>query len=290
MKKFLKVLLSAFIILGVLVSGFLLELKLNEYRKAESITTKISTEVRDGRNVDWDELDARNNDVKGWIWLEGTAIDYPVVQAANNDFYLHRDLDQNYLYDGSIFIDSEVERPFKDFNTVVYGHHMQSGAMFAALAKYADKEFFDKHRTIVLETYEKSYDLKVIAYLNEPSDSPIYDTHFSDGNDGFEEELDIEGGALTKQDFISLVKEKAVHKTNEEFSEDDALVTLSTCAYNYDEARHQVVGVLRDAGDKQVVIKEEKFRFNKWLLAQIGVAIVMAYVAIMPFRRKRGEE
>lgn len=286
-------------------TGYNLEMKLNEYRVALDISTETSLEARKGREVDFDKLKKQNKDVKGWIWLKDTNIDYPIVQAEDNDYYLHRDFEGNYLYDGCIFIDAAVANPFHDFNTVIYGHRMRSGAMFHNLSKYSDKEFFDKHPIIIIETEDKSYDLHVIAFCKEMSDSELYTTQFvsdyqiADSYDDFaqedgseaeiEDEDDYYITTMTKKDFVDLVKEKAVNLSDEEFGTDDTFVTLSTCAYSTGDERNQVIGVLKDAAlkEKTVTVKTEKPFINKWLGAQILVGAVMIFAIVFPLIPKK---
>lgn len=275
MKKFLSVTLSFVITGAVLVSGYALEEKLGEYKKEYDIKVSTTTEMRDGRTVDFEKLKAKNPDVKGWIWLPGTNIDYPIVQGKDNDYYLHRDLEGNYLYDGCIFIDAAVEEPFSsNENTVIYGHHMRSGAMFHDLSRYArEEDFMEENDTIIIETEDGSYDMKVIAYCNEDADSKLYTTYFEPP-----EQYEIypaEDPVFTKRYFAALVRDKARKASDVTFGEDDRIVTLSTCTASSGEGRYQIIGVLRPAAMKDVVKKEKISTVNKWHALQIAVAVVM---------------
>lgn len=301
MKKFISVLFSLLLTGVLLFSGFQLEKVLNRYRVAKDITTTTSREVRKGRDVDFDKLLKRNSDVNGWIYIEDTPIDYPIVQYSGDEdaaepFYLHRDLDKNWLFDGCLFVDSAVERPYEDFNTIIYGHHMASGAMFHDLDKFKDREFFDSHHVVILETPEKSYDLHVIAFLNEPSYSEIYTAYFPDHmedimNNGDEEDEDDDSW-MTKKGFVEFIKDKAINVSDEEFDENDRYVVLSTCAYEYEEARHQVVCTIHEPPEeeKTQIIEKEKPFINIWLIAQIGVGIIMLLAVILllfPGKKKK---
>ena len=293
--RVLKMILYVMLMAAVLVLGWKLESKLNEYRTALDIKTERTMEVRKGRKVDFAKLKAENPDTKGWIWLPDTNIDYPIVQGKDNDYYLHRDFSGNYLYDGCIYIDASVERPFSENeNTVIYGHRMRSGAMFNNLGKYSDREFFDTHRTIFIETEGQSYDLHVIAFCSELSDSALYTGQFRDDeprgsewDEFWEENPDTkvdEPEVLSKAEFIDLVREKAENLSDEEFGEDDVYVTLSTCTYSDGEWRDQVIGILKEAPmeERIVEVRTEKPLINKWLAAQILVGAVMLAVVILP--------
>lgn len=286
--RIIRIVISAILIGVVIVSGTMLELKLNEYRTAQDIHTKMTKEVRKGRKVDFDKLEKENPDVCGWIYVKDTQIDYPIVQGKDNDYYLHRDFDGSYLYDGCIFVDAAVSSPFSKYeNTVIYGHRMNSGAMFHDLRNFEDEEFFTSHNKIIIETKAQSYDLHVIAFCAEDSDSDLYTVSFADETS----ELPREDRALKRSEFLELVSSKAQHLSNELVMEDDPIVTLSTCVYSDSDARIQIIGILKDAPleDKTVEVKTEKPFINKWLLAQIGVGIlmvVMIMITIVPGKKK----
>lgn len=277
----------------VLITGFKIEVKLNEYRTAQEIHTERVMEVREGRKVDFEKLQKQNKDVRGWIYIPDTNIDYPIVQGEDNDYYLHRDFDHNYLYDGSIFIDASVEAPFSsEENTVIYGHRMASGAMFHDLCKYESKDFFDGHKVIVIETPERSYDLHVVAFCTELSDSKLYSTWFADepsyADFGSDNDTESEGAGstvMTKAQFIDFVRSHADVLSDDQFDETDIFVTLSTCALASGDKRNQVIGVLKDAEieEKSINVKTEKPLLNKWLLMQVVVGAIMLIAVGSPF-------
>lgn len=307
MKKFFSVLISLILIGAVLYSGYNLELILNRYRIAKDISTQTSLQNRKGRKVDFDALKKRNSDVKGWIYVKDTQIDYPIVQYGEIEegepFYIHRDIDKNYLYDGSIFIDSAVEHPFKDFNTVIYGHRMLSGAMFHDITKFNDKEFFDEHPIVILETPDASYDLHVVALLNEDAFSELYTVYFPERMETLSETTDAPENTVeevsmnndidwfSKEDFVQLVKDKAINITNEEFGTEDKYVTLSTCKYADSDAREQLICTIHEPTKetKTKIIEKDKPFLNIWLVAQIAVGIIMflSVIALIPKPRRK---
>lgn len=288
-KKIISTVISVILIGVVLFTGIKLELKMNEYRLEKQKKIEVSMQAREGREVDFDALLKKNKDVKGWIYLPKSEIDYPVVQAEDNDYYLHRGLDGQYAYEGTIFIDGGCENPFRCFNTVIYGHHMFSGAMFCGLDEFKDEKYFRENNIIQIETPDQSYDLHVIAYCNEPEDSDLYTMYF----DEEEDDVITEVKPFTKSDFIELIKQKAIILSKEDFGEDDCFVTLSTCAYNYDDARTQVIGILKEPGleERATVEDSDNPVLNKWLFAQIGVAVLMILMVCLPFMgRKKGNK
>ena len=88
-----------------------------------------------------------SEDAVAWITVDDTKIDYPVMQGKTNEEYLNKDPYGNYSLSGSIFLDSRNRKDFSDSYSLVYGHHMEYGAMFGSLDAYSDKTYFDSHRT-----------------------------------------------------------------------------------------------------------------------------------------------
>ena len=212
----------------MLVSGWRVYTIVRGYLADRAVYNRISEEA--GDDIDFDALRKINPDIIGWLYYEGTVIDYPVVQGENNDMYLSMLFDRTWGGCGTLFADCITEAPFRQFNTIVYGHHMKDGTMFACLKELRDSEYCAKHPKLELTTPEGRFDLEIYAFLNEPADSNVYATNFPDE--------DEEG----KQEYINLIKSLATYITTEEMTAEDRLVILSTCAYEYQEARYMVVG------------------------------------------------
>ena len=113
--------------------------------------------------VDFEALQEVNPDIVAWLYLEGTVLNYPVVQGEDNDHYLYYMFDGSWNGIGCIFLDSRNSGDFTDRNSVIYGHHMQNGSMFACLDGYKKQEFYDAHPTILLLTPEKNYRLELFS-------------------------------------------------------------------------------------------------------------------------------
>ena len=107
-------------------------------------------------SVDFAALKAAYPDVVGWLYCEGTPINYPVAQGDDNSYYLRRDLDGNYAMAGTLFLDYRCSADFSDENSVIYGHNMNDGSMFAVLPDFSDPEFLLAHPTIWLLTETES--------------------------------------------------------------------------------------------------------------------------------------
>ena len=102
--------------------------------------------------VDWPGLREINPDVVGWISIPAVGISYPVVQAEDNEYYLHRDFNGDYLYAGSIFMDAFCDAGFANYNTIIYGHNMRDGSMFARLKDFSDPQAIQKCRYFWVQT------------------------------------------------------------------------------------------------------------------------------------------
>ena len=120
----------------------------DDYGELANTYTSVKDEKKEEQNylqIDWATLKERNNDVKAWIQIPDTNVNYPVLQGETNDTYIHSDIDHQKLSAGSIFVDCRNEKPFEDFNTVIYGHNMKNGSMFNNIKSYTDQSFADEH-------------------------------------------------------------------------------------------------------------------------------------------------
>lgn len=182
-RKILMLILAAVFLvsLGVLV-GF----KLQEWQRqsfydsaAERFTDPTTTEQPAPETppieVDFEALLAVNPDIQGWIYCADTPIDYPVLYSENNDTYLRRDYEGNYSNAGSIFLEALNQPGFADSNTIVYGHNMRDGSMFAVLKEWADPAFAEAHQDFWLLTPEQNYKVQVFsAHDANALDSSVY--------------------------------------------------------------------------------------------------------------------
>lgn len=181
--------------------------------------------------VDFGALQALNPDVSAWVIIEGTAINYPVVQGADNSFYLNHLFDGTYNRAGSIFLDFRNRNDFTDRNTVLYGHHMKNQTMFAQITLYKDQSYYDQHPTGMLLTPHGNYTIYFFAGYVTDMNSQAWKLQFE-----------------SDEEFAQWLEEAAAGST---FSGDitptaqDRVVTFSTCTYEYDDARYVLVGVLR---------------------------------------------
>lgn len=191
--------------------------------------------------VTFADLRAQNPDVVGWLVLDGTNVDYPVVQGKDNYEYLDRDASGSYSASGSIFLDSECDSSFNDPYSVVMGHHMQGGGMFGDLDRYLDKDFFAQNQTGRIYLPDRTLELQVVAVL----EADAYDRA-------------IFGTPVTMPEglsqVIARVGELATHVSDVQLTADDQVIALSTCSSTGATARTVLVcrvasvGAAVDAG------------------------------------------
>jgi len=187
----------------------------------------------DGTNwptVDFEALQAINPDIVAWIFIEGTNIHYPVVQGADNSYYLNRLFDGSYNGAGSIFMDYRNKGDLSGRNTVLYGHHMQNGTMFNHITKYKDQSFYDAHPVCLVMTPDGNYKLEFFAGFVTNLNTDAWKLEF---------ESDGEFGAWLEQAMASSSFQSKIRPTPQ-----DRVVTLSTCTYEYDDARYVLLGIL----------------------------------------------
>jgi len=167
-----------------------------------------------------------NSDVIGWIKIEDTVIDYPVVQGEDNEYYLTRDLKQQNNVNGSIFMDYRNQVDSEEQHWIVYGHNMKNKTMFMALLNYESKWYFDHHSFIEFDTLYANKKWKVFsAYFTNTKDDYIRTDFASDQE---------------YREFLAVLQNKSLHKTELSLTEADQILTLSTCSNTNDEARFVV--------------------------------------------------
>ena len=150
---------------------------------AEQRDTAAATEGSAETAVDWDALKAINPDTVGWIYIPGTVVNYPIVQAADDEKYLTHDFkgSEGWIATfGAIFLAAENSSDFSDPNNIIYGHHLNDGSMFACVADFSDAAQFNDHRTVYILTPEGNYELSTFALVHVAADDPLAQTRFAD--------------------------------------------------------------------------------------------------------------
>lgn len=202
---------------------------------------KSGIEIPD-KQLDFEELKKANKDIFAWIYIPGTAIDYPVLQHPTDDtFYLEHNIDGSAGLPGCIYVELLNGISFNDSNTVLYGHNMLNGSMFATLHRFADKDFFDENRYIFIYTPSADYVYEIFAAYT------YSDIHLLKG-------IDI----TSEEKFANYLEDVySVRGMNNNFADDitatgkDKIITLSTCTGD-DSKRYLVQGVLLNGREKRI--------------------------------------
>ena len=180
-----------------------------------------SNETKQRVSVDFDALTAQNNDTAGWLYIPGTKVNYPVVQAEDNEYYLNRSFKRKEASCGTIFMDYQNNLNPLDRNTIVFGHNMggSSSLMFSQLTKFKKQSYWEKHQTLQFDTPYRTGTWQVLAVC-----------HLDVGT--------LEQFNFLQQDFISddaflsfvqSLKARALYETNVYAPADGRLLTLVTC-------------------------------------------------------------
>lgn len=163
--------------------------------------------------------------------MENSQINFPVVQSKDNEYYLRRLIDGSYNRAGTIFMDYRNNKDLSDRITIIYGHNMKNNKMFSSLLDFKSQSYYDQHKKLYYFTENKKIEIDLIAGYTENADSLIY--QYSK-NEGYRN--DIIKNAITNSTF----------KSNLQIMPEDNIIVLSTCSYEYNDARYILMGIIRE--------------------------------------------
>ncbi len=260
MKKSIRKFVFIGLVLIFLVSlGTLLKLTVADpYFNRES-NEKVQTSYHKNTDITlkkkFEELAVINSDIKGWIKIDHTVIDYPVLQSEEPTFYLDHDYEKNRSRYGSIFIDSNCKDGAKSKNILLHGHHMKDGQMFAAILKFSDAEFCKICPTITFEAPdcdENKWKIFSIFKTNtRPEQGKIFNyLVFSFGDD------------KSFLNYIYQLKIRSLVDTGVDISPNDQIITLSTCSYEFDDFR-TVLAARKIRPDEDRSLDVDKIKANE---------------------------
>jgi len=181
--------------------------------------------------VDFEALLAVSDDVVGWIYMEDSPINYPVVQGTDNHEYVKKLADGSYNSAGSIFMDYRNTRDLSDRNTIIYGHRMNNGSMFGTVVNYKDQAYYDAHPRCFLMTPEENFVVEFFAGYVAELDEQAWKLSFESD----EEFAEWVNEAIAASDFKSDVRPE----------KGERIITLSTCTRFNGYTRYVLLGVLR---------------------------------------------
>lgn len=196
---------------------------------AEQTPTEVTEppELAGLPKVDFEHLAQINPDVVGWIYIKDTNINYPIVQGSNNKYYLDKLFDGTYNAAGSIFLDAENFPDFTDKHSIIYGHNMKNKSMFADLMKYKDQKFFEEHSECLLITPTAVHKIVIFSGYVSHNGSDAWELEFRD---------------VSFSEWLKKIEARSFFDATNYPDEDDRILTLSTCSYEYENAKYVLHG------------------------------------------------
>lgn len=204
---------------------------LNNIEIDESKITESKTE----RMIQLEELQKENEEIIGWLEIEGTNINYPVLQTSDNDYYLTHNYKKEKASTGSIFLDKDFDLINGSSNYLIYGHRNKSGLMFEDLMKYAKEDFYKEHTKIKFTTNKDDsiYEILSVFYsrVYYKSEQNVFRYYYFVNAENEQE----------YNDFVKNAKKASIYDTGVTAKYGDQLLTLSTCEYSQEDGRFAVV-------------------------------------------------
>ncbi len=193
------------------------------------------TEQRTERMLQVEELKKENQDIVGWLEIEGTNISYPVLQGTDNQYYMKHTYKKEYSNDGSIFLDKSYDWNIPSSNLLLYGHNNKNGTMFQDLLKYKEESFYKEHPNIRFTTIDEDCQYEIIsAFLSK--------VYYQDEQNVFRYYYFINANnEVEYNQYIEESKKASLYDTGKSATYGEQLLTLSTCSYHTEDGRFAVV-------------------------------------------------
>lgn len=188
-------------------------------------------DIRDENGIllEYAPLYERNPDMAGWLTIEGTRIDYPVMHTPGRpDHYLHKNFDGEYNYWGCIYAREECDLETPSDNITIYGHHMKDGSMFAGLSAYTDRAFWEEHRYIRFDTIREHHTYEIFA---------VFTTTASEGQGFAYHDFINAADEMAFDTFIAKCLSLSLYGTDIVPEYGDKIICLSTCEYSQTNGR-----------------------------------------------------
>lgn len=237
MRKIVYTIITILLIGLVLISSYLIFKEKKQNEKQENTFEDLieiveeNIENQEERKIDINKLYEENKDIVGWLKIDSTTINYPIMQNINDpNYYLHRDFYKNYSSYGTPYMAKQCN--LNSDNIVIYGHHMKNNKMFGELEKYKSKDFYNNHKIITFTTLEKEYSYEIFAVFKT--------TVYTKNTFRYYENINFENKKMYN-DFINICKDKSLYQTGIKIKDKEKLITLSTCEYSNKNSRLVIV-------------------------------------------------
>ena len=204
---------------------------LNTIEIEETQVTPQKTE----RMLQIEKLQEQNSDIVGWIEVEGTNINYPVLQGEDNGYYMNHNYKKEENTYGSIFLDKDYDWSIPSSNLLLYGHNLQNGELFHDILNYKDQSYYEEHPVIRFTTEKEDSEFEIISAFYSrvyyKSETNVFRYYYFINADNEEE----------YNEFVENAKEASIYDTGKTAEYGDQLITLSTCSYHTEDGRFAVV-------------------------------------------------
>lgn len=241
----------------------------NIYRRAYALAYQAYHPVR-GEALGFEELQAINDDVFGWITVYGTNIDYPLLQGENNLRYVDYNARGEPSRTGAIFLDFRNNQNFTAFNNIIYGHDMVRDAMFGEIGNFLDETYFNDREFGMIYTDQRYYGVQFFAFLAvDGHDSEIYNPTMTNPD--------------VKEAFLARIFNEAIQSRDIDVTIHDRLVMLSTCTPTATNGRHILMGRLTEdiQADPFVEVGSSGGGIDRLLQSPLGLATGVVVVIVL---------
>jgi len=233
-------------------------------------------------------LQTENPDVIAWLSVYGTSIDYPVTQGQDNKKYVDTNAEGRYSLTGAIFLDASNSKDFSDFNSILYGHHMDRHAMFGDIGKFSDRKVFDTYRYGNLYYGGKDHGVEFFAFLHV---------------DAYDNMIFVPGiGGNNRQKYLNELYSKAMYLRDIKISANDRIVLLCTCSSSSTNGRDILVGKITDEvyedqfgagadggnGQRNVSVLGTDFKISpQWFTLILILALLLTLLLLLEYRSRK---
>ena len=258
------------------------------YRSADAVHYEIYR-PKQGETASFEEFQEANPEVIAWLMVYGTSIDYPVTQGQDNNKYVTTDAFGEYSLSGAIFLDSRNSRNFEDFNSILYGHHMDKDAMFGEIASFEDKTFFNEHTYGNLFYEGVDYGLEFFAFIE---DIDAYDYSVFTPRVQDEEE---------QQNYLNNLIATAINTRDVGVTIENRILLLSTCDSALTNGRDILIARITDEtyvnpyeNERSISLVDRLLGIPIWIKISVPLMIAMIIFTMVSNRNnkknKREEE
>ena len=205
--------------------------KLQTYVSGDPAEEVVQTASEDGENADdteaedaseervqrvaISELQAQNSDTVGWIQIPGTQISYPLMHTTDDSYYLNHTFSKKVNSAGSIFVETLNSGDFTDLHTIIYGHNMKNGSMFAGLKEYRSASYLVAHPNIYIDLADGTHAYQIFSVYEAEADSDSYTIGFAPDE--------------VYEEYLNTIKGRSQYDTSVTITKEDSIITLSTC-------------------------------------------------------------